>query len=935
MKPEVITLDFETYYDRDFGFSKMTTEEYVRDTRFEPLIVAIKYEDHPTRSYIQPEIQKTLANIDWSNKIVVCQNTIFDGSILKWHYGVNPLAWADTLGMSRALFPHETHHSLDAQSVRHMVGTKGSDTITALGMRYADLVHAGLVDSYAAYCRNDVDLTYALFQIYMGKGFPLKELKLIDLTIRMFIDARLRLDPDRLVSHLRDVKQQKEDLLATIRDEMLAAGDATFTAAAMGEGGVGAEQAIRDVLMSNEQFAKALRRYGVEPPMKVSPTTGKEAFAFAKTDEEFKALAEHEDVRVQALHAARVGVKTTLEETRTERFIGMAGRGAFPVPLRYYGGHTGRWSGQDKVNLQNLPARGAHRNKLKSAILPPKGHIIIDCDAAQIEARVLAWLAGQDDLVTAFERKEDVYKIMASRIYRVDLGAVTSMQRQVGKTVILGAGYGVGHVKLRTYLKALPEPVDVSEVEAKRIVDTYRATYYRIPELWKRADKALDALATGQSMQLDIPGLIHVVPGVGLSLPTGLHIYYPDLFLRDTTAGRQRGYVSKNAEIHIYGGKVVENCIAGGTPVLTTRGWVPIEQVGAGDMVHDGVGFVAHGGVVFKSVQPCGTTDGVYMTPDHEVLTNDGWQAASQNPAPYRPDLRHVDCAVSGIQRRKEAPLAVPLPVRGAVHQGGSGYHQGNEAGRDTELWLRHHAPYFRGKRATWDEQAPSICGVPLNDRPLSAPFTSGLGQLRRAWGYCMRRLGFGIPRVLAGYGANVPAWVGLGSQGQQRSVFPGELPLDFPAREHHEPAQDSTSSRRSVAEQGNWDRQIHSVLSNPDRVGSGGVAQSPVTEKPVYDIVDAGPRQRFVVLGASGPFVVHNCCQAVARAVIGEQMLRIARLYQPVLTVHDSIAIVAPVGEAVEAQAYLEACMSWGPAWADGLPLACESGMGASYGEC
>jgi len=311
--------------------------------------------------------------------------------------------------------------------------------------------------------------------------------------------------------------------------------------------------------MSNDKFAKQLERFGVEPPMKVSPTTGKPAYAFAKTDEQFKELAEHPDVRVQALVAARLGNKTTLEETRTERFIGMATRGAFPVPLRYYGAHSGRWSGQDSVNLQNLPSRGPYAKALKRAIKANPGHVVIDCDSAQIEARTLAWLAGQHDLVQAFRDKQDVYKIMASHIYGVAADQIDKAQRQVGKVVVLGAGYGVGHGKLKAFLKSMAG-VEVSEAEAKRIITAYRNTYDCIPYLWDSANRAIESLYAGQEMVVDVPGLVRVEPGRGLTLPSGLHIQYPELRREYNDDGKAEWrYTAKGLPTRVYGGLCVEN----------------------------------------------------------------------------------------------------------------------------------------------------------------------------------------------------------------------------------------------------------------------------------------------------------------------------------------------------------------------------------------
>ena len=540
---KLITLDFETYYDRQFSLTKFTTEEYIRSPMFETIGVATQINNEEPVWVPKHEVADHLAGIDWSDAMVVCQNTAFDGAIMSWRYGIKPMAWADTLSMSRALFPHEKSHSLAKQAERMRLGKKGDEVLNALGKHYDDFTTEEM-ERYAAYCRNDVELTYGLFNIYMQMGFPKKELKLIDLTLRMFTEPALVLDKEHLIDHYEDVLTRKELLLDTAR-KMLHGDD---------------DEDVKKLLMSNQKFAILLESFGVEPPMKTSLTTGKQAYAFAKTDEEFQALSEHEDDRVQAIVAARLGNKSTIEETRTKRFIDMADRGAFPVPLRYYGAHSGRWSGQDKVNLQNLPSRGPNAKKIKQSIKAPEGYVVVDCDSAQIEARTLAWLAGQTNLVEAFAQKEDVYKIMAEAIYDIPRDKIDKQQRQVGKTVILGAGYGVGHHKLQLFLKT-QAGVEVDLTEAKRMIDTYRASNFRIKELWYKADEALDALRMNQTFQVDAPGIINVVPGSGLTLPSGLFIQYPGLAKAfDEEKGRdQWTYMSKGIKTYIYGGKVVEN----------------------------------------------------------------------------------------------------------------------------------------------------------------------------------------------------------------------------------------------------------------------------------------------------------------------------------------------------------------------------------------
>jgi DNA polymerase len=600
---KLVTIDFETFYSADYGFSKLTTEEYVRGPQWEVIGFSYKINDGITTWVPKPKVASVLASIDWSDAMVICQNTAFDGAIMAWHYDINPMVWTDIMGISRALYPHERSHSLKAQAERMGVGIKGNEVDNAKGMHYKDFTPYELA-KYGAYCNNDVELTYDIFMKYMALGFPKQELKLLDLTLRLFIEPVLELDAAKLAKHLEAVKENKLTLLETVRDNMLKDADPEYVHAIYTEGMAG----IKTLLMSNDKFAKALESLKVDPPTKISPATKKTAWAFAKTDEAFKALEEHEDARVQALVAARLGNKTTLEETRTERFIGMARRGKFPVPLRYYGAHSGRWSGQDSVNLQNLPSRGDNAGKIKKAILAPKGYVVIDCDSAQIEARVLAWLAGQDDLVQAFMNREDVYSLMATKIYgrpvdrkRVEIGEdgkefnPDKIEGAVGKTVVLGAGYGVGHVKLQGFLKT-QAGVDVTLDEAKRIIDTYRSASFKIVDFWRSAGDALTSLLTGQSMQVDAIGLVKAIPGKGLTLPNGLHIQYPNLraISNEETGKRELVYTSKGLPVRIYGGKVVENiCQAVARQVVAEQMLRVSKRYKVVLTVHDAVAIIA------------------------------------------------------------------------------------------------------------------------------------------------------------------------------------------------------------------------------------------------------------------------------------------------------------------------------------------------------
>jgi len=527
----ILTIDFETYYSREFSLTKVTTEEYVRSPEFETIGVAVQVNDGEPEWFSGDgeAMHQFLARYDWANSLALAHNAPFDGAILKWVFGISPKGWLDTLSMGRALHGTQVGGSLKVLSNFYGLGEKGTEVENALGLRRQDFSPEQLA-RYGEYCKNDVTLTWELFNA-MSAGFPPIELRLIDLTVRMFTDPVLQLDRELLRKHLINEKVRKEMLLNTF---------------------------AKDDLMSNPKFAELLRKLDVEPPMKVSPTTGKQTFAFSKTDEEFKALLEHDNLAVQTLVAARLGTKSTIEETRTERFLGIAERGSLPVPLRYYAAHTGRWGGDDKLNLQNLQ----RTSPLKKAIIAPDEYMMIDSDSSQIEARTLAWLAEQNDLVEAFDRGEDVYKIMASAIYGKDVTEITKDERFVGKTTILGCGYGMGAKKFQAQLKNFNVAIELDE--ATRIIDTYRTTYPKITELWKSAAVALKAVLQNQQTTLGRDGILKIDGNDGILLPNGLYLRYPNLRIVENDEGKSElVYDTKKGKAiiptRIYGGKVIEN----------------------------------------------------------------------------------------------------------------------------------------------------------------------------------------------------------------------------------------------------------------------------------------------------------------------------------------------------------------------------------------
>lgn len=537
----LVTLDFETYYDKDFSLSKLTTEEYVRDKRFQVIGVGIKIDAGKTEWHTGESVATALKQIDWANCAVLCHNTMFDGAILAWRYNVIPAFLFDTLSMARAIHGVDAGGSLKSLASRYKIGEKGDEVINAMGKCLEDF-DSNSLDAYGEYCKNDVDLTYTLFTKL--QPFPEDELKLIDLTLRMYIQPALQVNDALLITRLDDIRATKKEMLADLM-EYLECED---------------EEAVRKKLASNKQFAELLKPFDIEPPMKTSPATGKQTLALAKNDEGFIALQEHENPIVQQLCAVRLGTKSTLEESRIERFIeiGSRNRSYLPVPLKYYGAHTGRWSGLDSINFQNLPSRDKSKKSLKNSVIAPEGHIIINCDSSQIEARVLAWLAGQNDVTEAFAEKRDVYCEFATKVYKRPITKAEPIERFVGKTCILGLGYGTGAQKLQHTLKTQPPGADLPLEECQDIVNLYRKENDKITGLWRECDKALRQMMGKAEKGAALGNGAVSYDSEGVRLPNGLYIRYPNLRLGEED---KIVYDSRKGTISIWGGAMVENIV--------------------------------------------------------------------------------------------------------------------------------------------------------------------------------------------------------------------------------------------------------------------------------------------------------------------------------------------------------------------------------------
>jgi hypothetical protein len=487
----VLFLDFETFWTKDYTLRKLSTPEYVLNPQFKTLLLAVNDIRWDTPRWLTAEaVPGFLQRYPPAKTMAVAHNMLFDGAILAWRYNWLPVKLLDTLGMARALYQFK-RNSLGALAKELKLGQEKDETIlkTTQGLDVAGIkrLGQGIWEKFCQYAMDDVVLCMKIFaRLY--RLFPKEEQDVMNLVLRAALEPKLHADVLLLRRHLEELRLRKAHLL---RD-------------------CGYEKAA---LMSTAQFKEALEELGVEIKTKVSPT-GNIIPAFAKTDGFMQELCEYHDsyddtvnFKVQSLASARLAHKSTIEETRTEKFINIASlpwsgsRPLLPVPLRYGGAHTHRLSGEWGLNMQNLP-RDKEKSQLRSAIIAPPGFKIITADLAQIECRLLAKFADQQDLLAQFRRGEDVYANFGQRIFnRVITKKDDPSERWIAKTAVLGLGYGCGPARFynmvvtNAYQLGIPlAGLNFDTAAAERIVKVYRRTFYRIQNLWKQLDVYLGSV---------------------------------------------------------------------------------------------------------------------------------------------------------------------------------------------------------------------------------------------------------------------------------------------------------------------------------------------------------------------------------------------------------------------------------------------------------
>lgn len=541
-------IDFETTFSKENTLTNKSIEEYVRHPKFEVIGCGINnlqtgVTEWHDGGYIQ----------DFSKDAVCCHHAQFDGFILNHVYGIKPAFWYDTLSMSRAIYPRLEKHSLEALvSFLHLGSPKSVPYNQFRGFTLAEIeARPDLMRAIGDGCSHDIELTHKLFD-FLKPQMPESELELIDETIRLYTEPLL---------------EGNQELLGEALQEAVIARETK-----MYELGV-----TDNVLRSSAKFSSLLRGAGLtedELPTKTSPRTGKSTYAFAKSDIEFLNLREHESPLIRDIVEARLAAQTSIHETRAGRLLAASERGPLPVYLRYYGAHTGRPSGGDKLNFLNLP-RGS---KLRAALEAPGEHALVWADASQIECRTTAILANCAPLLNAFRDGRDVYSEFGQDAFRCDVSKTVNQHlRFFSKETVLGCGYGMGKEKFYKYLQArvagLKDSIEMlTRDETDNLIDTFRKEYWEIPKIWKELDYIIKQMHGSPTFELDWGPVSFV--GRKCILPNGLFLDYDGLWQDEEgnyRIGKQK----------LWGGALLENIVQALARIMISDVWLDLKNEGA------------------------------------------------------------------------------------------------------------------------------------------------------------------------------------------------------------------------------------------------------------------------------------------------------------------------------------------------------------------
>ena len=633
--------------------------------------------------------------------------------------------------------------------------------------------------------------------------------------------------------------------------------------------------------------------------------------------------------------------------------------------FRFYGAsRTGRWSGKS-IQLQNLPQNhisdlaeartlvkaGSFEavsmlyddvpdtlsQLIRTAFVPKTGYKFVVADFSAIEARVLAYLAKEQWVLDTFAAGKDIYCATASKMFHcnVEKNGENGELRQKGKRATLSCGYG-GSVGALIAMGALESGMEENELQP--LVDAWRKANPHIVNFWWSVDGAAKEAVIGRTTT-STHGIRFIYKSgmLFIELPSGRRLAYVKPKMGENRFGGEsityegtNGTTKKWERLETFGGKLVENCLAEGTLVLTDRGYIPIQMIKQSDLIWDGIEWVTHDGIAYQGIKTTVAVGSLHMTNNHKILTEKGWIECGKAEGFNWAEVRLPDRFRTGGEQQKwenTLEMQVRMWKRGCLCGERS-------KERNSLLWLQEKAIYRREEENSWNVKAPSLGCMAFNEAALHRFESSCLQKLWRAWHNCLSKMAGKFREFLGGYGTYLDQRIGFGQNRQRERIFTRELSMDnkenkLQQQKNFKDFENKVLGDSPFCSCGNdgTEANYFAVPAKPRVADRITVSETGLSES-VYDIRNCGPRHRFTVLDNDKLRIVSNCTQAMARDIL-MFAIRNMKDYRIVAHVHDEVIVECPEDVSVDSICQL---MSKTPDWAEGLTLKAEGYEGKFY---
>jgi DNA polymerase len=919
-------VDFETFYDKEYSLRKMSTWAYVYHEKFDAYLVSV-YDGGEIKWFGHPK------DFDWNSlngMTLLAHNASFDELVFRRlrEQGIvpascQPAGWLCTADLAAYL---RVKRDLATASKILLGRTMNKATRDKMkGKTRAEAIAAGMGTELDEYVSTDAINCFDLFAQH-GHKWPECERE---------YSQRLRESQWRgLPVDLPKAKAALDELVARTH------------------------HIVRDIpwadegpILSPKLLRIEGRKCGIPVPASLSKTDAAAMEWFEEYAPKFPWIAAVRDYRSINSHTSKI--RAIVEGTRAD--------GRLPLSIKYFGAHSGRTSAGStddtggSFNPLNMNRKALFGVDMRSLFAAPAGKTLIVADFTSIEAVMLPWIAGDNEGVRRTKESGSPYVAFAIQAGWVPEGASKeSMDKetyQFAKMCVLLCGYQGGPKKFRQAAKVM-FGVEMTLEKATELVTQWRAANTPIVDFWNEHNTILRWSANHNDATHEV------------ALKSGRDlVYYEPRWHKDP----ERKYAEVKASVvrgippsKLYGGILTENCLTADTQILTPSGWKYITELGRFETLHDGQEFVSHGPVVAKGNQRVLRLAGVGITPEHLVYTERGWVAANdcRGIEEVRRGLAAVTGAVSsdkgldgtcdwgGHHTDAEScghvggdDMEHSLRVRQVVSEEGQGPVEGGIRARGG--LLRKAMSRISEAFHAQNDGPSGVCGVSLAACAVREPEASSVRELRRSRYHCVLALASRLRALLGGYGAELRAGIEHRTRGQQLGVLPGELPVGDQGRAVAQPEEQCNYRNAARTDApvrglpGIRDRLHDATEQDQAGVAFGSAVSSAGRETAlVYDVVDAGPRHRFVVRSAGGPpILVHNCTQATARDVLRDARNAVERAgHDVILDVYDELVVLAPEDEAADRAKDISRLMTTSSPWAEGCPLGVEYQISKFY---